>query len=45
MKKVLKDTRLLLFENMVKLNPDFQLNEEDKKWIQKAINPEHVGFC
>jgi len=27
MKKVLKDTKTLLFENMVKLNPDFKLTE------------------
>lgn len=45
MKKVLKDTKSLLLENMVKLNPDFQLKEEDKKWIQNAVNPEHKGFC
>ena len=44
MKKVL-DTKSLLLENMAKLNPDFQLREEDKKWIQKAVNPEHKGFC
>jgi len=49
MKKVLKDAKTLLFENMVKLNPDFklkqQINERDDKWIQKAVNPEHKGFC
>jgi hypothetical protein len=45
MKKVLKDTKSLLLENMVKLNPDFQLREEDEKWIQKAVNPEHKGYC
>lgn len=67
------DSKKKLFENMVKLNPDFKpkevINEEkksevvakdkkeviaedkkkvlteDKKWIQKAINPEHAGFC
>jgi len=44
MKKVL-DTKSLLLENMAKLNPDFQLREEDKKWIQKAVNPEHKGYC
>jgi len=55
MKKVV-DTKKLLFENMKKLNPDFKekvvLREdkkevltEDKKWIQKAVNPEHKGYC
>jgi len=28
MRKVLKDTKILLFENMVKLNPDFKLKQE-----------------
>jgi len=45
MRKVLKDTKSLLLENMVKLNPDFQLREEDEKWIQNAVNPEHKGYC
>jgi hypothetical protein len=116
MKKLQKDTKLLLFENMVKLNPDFKLKEgignfhdsfhertgqifkdandawsngafhirykmlvklgipdniaeqyamkyannpwdevksllgksgmnEDDKWIQKAVNPKHKGYC
>ena len=45
MKKLPKDTKLLLFENMVKLNSDFKLTEADKKWIQNAVNPEHKGFC
>jgi hypothetical protein len=45
MRKVLKDTKTLLLENMMKLNPDFQLREEDEKWIQKAVNPEHKGYC
>lgn len=22
-----------------------QINEEDDKWIQKAVNPEHKGYC
>jgi hypothetical protein len=39
-----KDTKTLLFENMTKINPDFILNE-DKKWIQKAVDPEHKGYC
>jgi hypothetical protein len=26
------------------LTTDFNLNE-DKKWIQKAVNPEHKGYC
>jgi hypothetical protein len=55
MKKVI-DPKKLLFENMAKLNPDFkekiviaeekkEVLTEDKKWIQKAVNPEHKGFC
>lgn len=44
MKKLPKDTKQLLFENMAKLNSDFKLTEDDK-WIQKAVNPEHKGFC
>jgi hypothetical protein len=50
------DTKKLLFENMRKLNSDFKQKEnllenkkeiitEDEKWIQKAVNPEHKGFC
>lgn len=39
------DTKKLLFENMEKLNPDFKLNEGDDKWIQKAVDPEHKGYC
>ena len=50
MRKVLKDTKSLLLENMVKLNPDFKINESllietEDKWIQGAVNPEHKGFC
>ena len=63
MRKVLKDTKSLLLENMAKLNPDFKLKEEaygvpdplgtnkakpvneEDKWIQKAVNPEHKGYC
>jgi hypothetical protein len=45
MKKVLKDTKSLLLENMAKLNPDFKLREADEKWIQNAVNPEHKGYC
>ena len=44
MKKI-KNTKQLLFENMAKLNHDFKLLESDDKWIQKAVNPEHKGFC
>jgi len=47
MKKAI-DTKKQLFENMAKLNPDFKPKEilsEDKKWIQKAVNPEHKGYC
>jgi hypothetical protein len=51
-----KDNKSLLFERMQYLNPDFKkpLKEgvedvkvvnEDDKWIQKAVNPEHKGFC
>lgn len=50
MKKVIKDTKSLLFENMIKLNSDFKLkegilNENEDKWIQKAVDPEHKGYC
>lgn len=50
MRKVLKDTKSLLLENMAKLNPDFKINqslliETEDKWIQGAVNPEHKGFC
>jgi hypothetical protein len=49
MKKVI-DPKKQLFENMAKLNPDFKqkveiLTEGDDKWIQKAVNPEHKGYC
>ena len=47
MKKI-RDSKALLFENMVKLNPDFKpkvVLTEDKKWIQKAVDPEHKGYC
>jgi hypothetical protein len=54
MKKAI-DVRKLLFENMVKLNPNFKIKEEikskellkeaEEKWIQKAVNPEHKGYC
>jgi hypothetical protein len=43
MKKQQKDTKVVLFENMAKLNPDYTLTEE--KWIQKAVDPEHKGYC
>lgn len=44
----IRDNKALLFENMVKLNPDFKSKEiltEDKKWIQKAVDPSHKNFC
>jgi hypothetical protein len=49
MKKIV-DTKKKLFENMAKLNPDFKqkaeiLTEGEDKWIQKAVNPEHKGYC
>jgi hypothetical protein len=47
MKKI-KDNKALLFENMAKLNPDFNPKKvliEDKNWIQKAVDPEHKGYC
>jgi len=64
MKKII-DTKKILFENMAKLNSDFQapkelLSEgkksakkeakkealaETDKWIHKAVNPEHKGYC
>jgi hypothetical protein len=48
MKKVQKDTKILLFENMAKLNSDFKpkvILTEDDKWIQKAVDPSHKGYC
>jgi len=49
MKKDNQPTIQKLFENMEKLNPDFKkkeiLSENDDKWIQKAVNPLHKGFC
>jgi hypothetical protein len=45
MKKIIKDPKALLLENMIKLNPDFKLTEGDDKWIQKAVDPEHKGYC
>lgn len=49
MKKVV-NTKQHLFENMAKINSDFKLNQEllkegDEKWIQKAVDPEHKGYC
>lgn len=54
MKKIV-DTKKLLFENMAKLNPDFKIKEgvepetdkieEEEKWIQKAVDPKHKGYC
>ena len=50
--KTEKNIKTLLFENMAKLNPDFKLShadnliiESENKWIQKAVNPEHAGYC
>jgi|ERR1035437_501485 hypothetical protein len=39
-----------LFILMAKINPTFKqrqvvLNEDEDKWIQKAVNPEHKGYC
>ena len=38
-----------LFILMAKLNPTFKkrevLNEDEDKWIQGAVNPEHKGYC
>lgn len=50
MKKVVKDTKSLLFENMLKLNPDFKLkqgmlNENQDNWIQNVVDPEHKDYC
>jgi hypothetical protein len=46
---VSEDNKQKLFILMAKLNPTFKkrevLNEEEDKWIQKAVNPEHKGFC
>jgi hypothetical protein len=45
MKKQQKDAKTMLFENMAKLNGvKISLNEEEK-WIQKAVDPEHKGYC
>lgn len=49
MKKVQRNAKSLLFENMAKLNPNFKVSKEilteDDKWIQNAVNPEHKGYC
>ena len=46
---VSEDNKQKLFILMAKLNPTFKkrevLNEEEDKWIQKAVNPEHKGYC
>jgi hypothetical protein len=46
---VSEDNKQKLFILMAKLNPTFKkrevLNEDEDKWIQKAVNPEHKGFC
>ena len=46
---VSEDSKQKLFILMAKLNPTFKkrevLNEDEDKWIQKAVNPEHKGFC
>lgn len=39
-----------LWGNQIKKREDRQnesdeVNEGDKKWIQKAVNPEHKGYC
>lgn len=43
------DTKQQLFKMMEKIIPNFKqkevLSEGDDKWIQKAVNPEHKGFC
>ncbi len=49
------DIRTKLLENMVKLNPGFKLpdagsvkklvTEAEEKWIQKAVDPSHKGYC
>ena len=45
---VSEDSKQKLFILMAKLNPTFKkrevLNEDEDKWIQKAVNPEHKGF-
>lgn len=40
-----KDTKALLFEMVSKLDPNFNVNEAEDKWIQNAVNPEHKGYC
>ena len=46
---VSEESKQKLFTLMTKLNPTFKqrlvLNEDENKWIQKAVNPEHKGFC
>ena len=46
---VSEDNKQKLFILMAKLNPNFKkrevLNEDEDKWIQKAVNPEHKGYC
>ncbi|MFA5366553.1 MAG: hypothetical protein WC333_01325 [Dehalococcoidia bacterium] len=45
MKKQQKDAKTMLFENMAKLNGVKISLNEDEKWIQKAVDPEHKGYC
>jgi len=45
-----KNTKEELFKLMGKLDPTFKqrqvvLNEDEDKWIQGAVNPEHKGYC
>ena len=48
-----KDSKQRLFEVMERVAPDFKapamkdlgIKESDDKWIQKAVNPKHKGFC
>jgi hypothetical protein len=44
-----EDSKQKMFILMAKLNPTFKkrevLNEDEDKWIQGAVNPEHKGYC
>lgn len=43
MKKVLKDSKQLLFENMMKINSDFKLSENVKKIINNNISKKSIN--
>lgn len=47
MKKENKATQQQLFEMLGKLDSNYKqlISENQDKWIQNAVNPEHKGFC